>query len=206
MFVNALVIRHNLHPYDDFPANNLPKTPVPGIPWEDGYACHVDGCHHAVSSAQSMKRHLSKEHNITRAALSISSVQVIFDSNQKRYHVNAPLTNTFSESTSILSSSKPLKILLAQYSTRIPQGLYTPDDPAFLNPFLQKYRWLEIVKDLSTTKIRDWVSIPGNIILEKLEVSVDRYYLKICKEMEHLEKHTTSLRWVNSTKEYVFTF
>lgn len=206
VFVNTLVTHHNLYLDDNFPANDAPKTPVPGIPWEDGYACHVDGCGYAVSSLQSMKRHLSKEHKITRVTLPMSSVQVIFDSNQKRYHVNAPsLTNSSSESTSILPSFKPLEILLEQHSNRIPRALDTPDDPAFLNPFLQKYLWLGIVKDLPPSKIRGWVSLPGNTILEKLEVAVDRYYLKICKEMELWEKHTTSLRWVNSTKECAFT-
>jgi hypothetical protein len=102
----------------------------------------------------------------------------------------------------------PLQILLKQYSSNPTKLLQAPDDPAILNPFLTKYKWLSILKGLSPIKVRDWVSSPRdrNPIFEKLEEEVDRYYEKIRGEMDCLDVdcHTTTLRWINSTKEYVF--
>lgn len=212
VFLNNLISQHNLHLSDNFSTIDAPKTPVPGIPWEDGFVCHVDGCHKAFSSKQNAKRHLSKEHGITGMPLTDSAVQIIFESNHKRYPVTAPsLTNTSSTTglgNVLPQTPAPLQFLLERYSRTIPQVLDTPDDPAFLNPFLEKYQWVKILKDLSvpTATIRSWVSIPSNsnAILVKLEVAVQRYYQMICQEMGDWEKHTTSLRWVNSTKECAF--
>ena len=207
VFVKTLITCHNLHLSDNFSAEDAPKTPVPGIPWEDGFLCHVDGCHIALSSKQNLKRHLSSTHSITRVPPTSSAVQIIFESNARRYPITVP-SSTNTSSTSVLPQTRtraPLQILLERYSNKTSQVLDTPDDPAFLNPFLEKYQWLKVLKDLSvpTAKIRTWVSLPSSYdaILEKLEVAVQRYYQVICKEMGDWEKHTRSLRWVNSTKE-----
>ena len=208
-FVNALITRHNLHLSDNFSPNDAPKTPVLGIPWEDGFSCHVDGCDKALSSKQNVKRHLSSVHNITGTPPTYSAVQIIFESNAKRYSITVPYSTNISSTSALPQTLTPLQILLDRCSNRISQVLDAPDDPAFLNPFLEKYKWLNILKDLSVpiAKIRTWVSLPSgsNAILEKLEVAVERYYQMICEEMGDWEKHTTSLRWVNLTKECVFT-
>jgi hypothetical protein len=90
------------------------------------------------------------------------------------------------------------------------QLLEIPDDPTVLNPFLTKYRWLTILKGLSPIKVRDWVSNPcdRNFIFKALEEAVEKYYEKIRGEMESLDQgldiNCHTLRWINSTKEYVF--
>jgi orsellinic acid/F9775 biosynthesis protein OrsD len=212
-FVDALVNNYNLHLTDYF--EDPPSTPVPGIRWEEGYTCIESGCSKACSSMQNMKRHMSSEHGIIRTPPPKSLVQAIFESNTQRY----PVTGSLAPSTQLRSSSEshtiPLHIILTQYSTQLEaaQSCEVLDDPAILNPFLAKYRWQDVLKDESVKKVRDWVSLPPpspshnqDFIFEELARAVKSYYKKICKEMECLDVncHTTTLRWINSTKEYVF--
>lgn len=198
--VDNLVTTHNLHLLDYF-EDNAPKTPVPGIKWENGYVCGINGCTTAYSSHQKMKRHMSKDHQVTRTIPLHSFVQIIFESNGRRYPVTIPpLVQPSSSSNG--SKQSPLQIILKQYASNATQLLNVPDDPAVLNPFLTKYRWLNILKGFLPTKIRDWVTFPQdrNFIFRELDAAVDKYYRKICKEMGN-DWHTTTLRWINSTKE-----
>ena len=85
-------------------------------------------------------------------------------------------------SSSNRSKQSPLQIILKQYASiwNATQLLEAPDDPAILNPFLTKYRWLSILKGLPTTEVRDWVSFPHNrnYIFKELEVAVDKKYVE----------------------------
>lgn len=207
-FVNTLAETYNLHRLDFF--ENTPNTPVPGIYWEKGYKCGINDCTAASTSFQRMKRHMSAVHQVVRTPPPTSLVQIIFDSNSRRYPVTvSPSLLPSSSSNSPTQSLNPVQILLKQYhdASNATQLLAAPDDPALLNPFLAKYRWLNILKGLPSTKVRDWVCFPQardrKFIFKELEEAVNEYYQKICREMESPDNdsHTTTLRWINSTKE-----
>lgn len=199
--VDSLIKTYNLYLLDYFSPEDAPKSAVPGIPCVDGYICGMDGCIKATTSKQTIKRHLSNAHGTSpRSHLVESLVQVIFESNVQRYGVTGmssmhpPPSNSYAPLT-------PFQILQRQYSNKVTQLLEAPIDPAVLNPFLEKYRWLDILRGLSTVKIRNWVSLLSEPTVAQLEVSVKEYYTRICQEMRHLDKHITTLRWIESTKE-----
>jgi hypothetical protein len=78
-----------------------------------------------------------------------------------------------------------------------------PEDRALLNPFLAKYNWLSVVEGVPPTSISDWISLPSSEEhdLQGLVKAVHDYYGKIVPEMRKLDIHTTTLRWIHSTKE-----
>lgn len=208
-FVDMLIKKYNLNILDSFSSEDAPKTPIPGIPLIEGFMCGINGCTKTSTSLQTIKRHMTKSHKVSHKPPLKSFVQVIFESRDQRYPVTIPPSMQSQLQpqpvpSSSNSSQSPFQILLKQYSSRAPPLLEAPNNPAVLNPFLEKYRWLDILKGLSPVKIRDWVSVPRNPIIEQLEVSVEKYYKKICEEMRYLDVHTTTLRWINSTKKCVF--
>ena len=198
--VESFIKNYNLYLFDYFPPEIAPKTAVPGISCVEGYVCSSDGCFKATTSIQTIKRHMSNVHNAPPRSHSKSLVQVIFESNSQRYGVTVASSMQPPPSSSYASPS-PLQILLRQYSNKAIPLLEAPKDPAVLNPFLEKYRWLDILKGLSAVKIRNWVSLPGGSIVAELEVSVKKYYARICQEMRLLDKHITTLRWIEATKK-----
>lgn len=206
VFVDSLIQRHNLFLQDRFEPEEVPKSPVPGIPWIEGLTCGVRGCMHSTTSTQTMGRHLSMEHNTTRREFPPvdTHVQVIFESCQRRYTVKvSALQPSSSNNTPI-----PLDILLSQYNQRdrVNRRLVLPDDSAVLNPLLAKYRWMETLQGISPMDITEWISMPGDgERLEPLVDAVSKYYAAIAKEMNRLDVHTTTLRWINSAKGCALT-
>jgi Orsellinic acid/F9775 biosynthesis cluster protein D len=205
-FVDSLIQHHDLFLKDHFEPEEVPKSPVPGIPWTKGLTCGVGGCTHSTTSSQTMGRHLSMEHNTTKKQFPPldTCVQVIFESCQRRYavKVSAPQPS-LSTNTPV-----PLDILLSQYNQRSREnrGLVPPEDPAVLNPLLAKYRWIETLQGISPVDITQWISMPGDSeTLEPLVDAVSSYYAVIVKEMKCLDVHTTTLRWINSTKGCALT-
>jgi Orsellinic acid/F9775 biosynthesis cluster protein D len=204
-FVDSLIQRHNLFLHDRFGPEEVPKSPVPGIPWTDGLVCGVRGCTHSTTSSQTMGRHLSNDHNTSRKQSPPLKmcVQVIFESCKRRYAVEVSAPQPPSTDTTV-----PLDIMLSQYNqrARVSRGLVPPEDPAILNPLLAKYRWMETLQGISPMDITEWIAMPADSErLEPLVDAVTSYYAAIVKEMSHQDVHTTTLRWINSTKGCALT-
>ena len=204
-FVDSLIQCYNLFLHDRFGPEEAPRSPVPGIPWTDGLVCGVRGCMHSTTSLQTMGRHLSMDHNTSRKQFPPlkTSVQVIFESCNRRYAVEVSAPQASSTDT-----TAPLDMLLGQYNqrARITGGLVPPEDPAVLNPLLAKYRWMETLQRISPMDITEWIAMPvDSETLDPLVDAVSRYYATIVKEMSRQDVHTTTLRWINSTKGCALT-
>ncbi len=200
-FVNRLIQSQDLFLRDYFDPTEVPEVPVPGIKWSDGFQCGVRNCTHTTTSRATMGRHMIKMHHssIREIPPSDTCVQIIFESNDRRYSVDVSAV----EQPSLSSVSSPFALLLDQIrKTSAPLPLAIPDDPAVLNPILATYHWMEALQGLLTKDIKILICLPARG--EKLEATicaVNKYYQRISKEMGHLDVHTTTLRWINSTKE-----
>jgi hypothetical protein len=83
-----------------------------------------------------------------------------------------------------------------------PLALDIPDDPAVLNPVLAKYHWMEILQGLFPKDINNLISLPAcDGRWESMVSAINTYYQRISEEMRRFDRHTTTLRWINSTKE-----
>ena len=150
-----------------------------------------------------MGRHLHDGHcsNLRESPPLKCLVQVIFESSDQWYKIDPNLSNIQKPTISSTSLS-PLDLLIKQYGDRNLGPLAAPHDPTALSPILAKYYWMDVLQGILLKTIGDWVSIPApHEGFQGLEIAVQGYYNKICEEMGHLDVHTTTLRWINSTKE-----
>jgi hypothetical protein len=201
-FVNRLTQSQNLFRRDYFEPAEAPKVLVPGIQWSIGLQCTMHGCTHSTTSRSRMGRHIRADHESTIRQFepSVTSIQTLFESHSRRYTVDVPVLENPSSPRGV---SSPFALLLNQYkATLTPSPFAIPDDPAVLNPVLAKYHWMEILQGRFPKDIKNLISLPAcGEKLEALICPINDYYQKISEEMRRLDIHTTTLRWINSTKE-----
>jgi len=202
-FIDSLVKAFDLRLTDYFDVGDGPKNPVPGILWQGGLKCGFEQCGRCLRSTDNMRKHIRSNHKLSllECPPSECSTQILFESNQRVYEVDIipspsapPITSAFD-------------ILLSQYEQKKFDQFQIPNNPALLNPFLAKYKWLNTLEGISPAKVTEWVKFPiAGDPYAGLFSAVKLYYEPIIKDMGNLEKYTTILRFVHTTKGWVFGY
>lgn len=200
--------KYALFEHHVFPDTLTFQTPIPGIPYFEAYACEVRGCDAVTKSEMVAKRHRGLhglDHGSPHWQLEKSSVHQVFITNQKMYRIQSvPEALSALPASGSATPNTILDILLREQEERLEALQQVDTAYESTNPFLQKYRWKEEVENLSPETIIALLAFPDpadplSIIPRQLTL----YFEPIVKEMKRTDVHTTTLRWLKSTKGYV---
>lgn len=205
--------------YELFHSHSFPdaksfQEPIPGITYFEAFVCQVEECDFQTRSEEVADRH---PHG---ASVKRGLVHQLFATNMKLYRIRSiPKSNplgmveggdtTSTASTPVLqdgeitSGTTIVDFLLQQQAHRL-EALKNLSMEESTNPFLLKYRWNKEIANTSVETIRALVRLPDlSDPLSIIPFQVESHYEPIVTEMKKTELHTTILRWVNTTKEYV---
>jgi hypothetical protein len=204
--ISDLEKEHGIFPGHFFPDPPIFDHPIPGITFFKGFVCPAsDGCS-LTKSKHVLARHLISQHPHEGFATSRGEegfVHELFLTNQKLYRImqvpqkNDDLPEPYSENDAV-------GFLLQRQEERLQTLNKTSSNEAVYDPFLQKFRWHELIQKFSPEMMMNVTSHPPQAdSLSILVQNIVEYYDGIIDTMKK-NKHTTLLRWVKSTKEWVF--
>lgn len=179
--VNAITQELDVHPDDKFDSFDPDLPAIPGIPFEPGVRCSVQGCRETRTSMDTMGRHLKNEHSETlSSARPIETmVQVIFNSNQRRYPVQVP---TFHSIGSTPPDAYRLAIEQANKRLHNWQHKQTVNDPSQTSFFYTQYPWHDTIADIRPDRIQSWIALPDEY--PGLTNTIRLYYGAICERIK----------------------